>query len=104
MSLKNVINSKDIIIQYFLNGCKKNNLKIGTEHEKFLFNKENKKPISYRGNKSILKIFLYLKKFGWKEIREGKNILGLTKDKKNITLEPGLQLELSGVTVKNIHE
>ena len=32
-------------------------------------------------------------------IKEGKNILGLVKDKKNITLEPGLQFELSGDAV-----
>jgi len=104
ISLNKRISSKDSIIKYFLSGCKKNNLKIGTEHEKFLFNKETKKPISYKGKKSVTQIFLYLIKSGWREIKEGKNVLGLTKDKKNITLEPGLQIELSGVTVENIHE
>jgi len=104
MNLNKIVSSKDVLVKYFLAGCKKNNLKIGTEHEKFLFNKENKGPISYKGKQSVTQIFLYLKKFGWKEIKEGKNILGLTKHKKNITLEPGLQMELSGVTVKNIHE
>jgi len=105
--LKKKIESKDNLIKYFLSGCKNfSNRKIGTEHENFLFNKINKKAIPYKGKvkKTVIEIFSQLKKLGWKEIIEGKNIIGLTKKKKNITLEPGLQLELSGVTVKNIHE
>jgi len=104
MNLSKKVLGKNDLINYFLSGSKKKFLKIGTEHEKFLFNKISKKPISYAGNISIIKIFSILKKNGWKEIKEVTNILGLTKNKKNITLEPGLQLELSGVTVKNIHE
>jgi len=104
MSLNKQVLGKEDLINYFSSGSKKSFLKIGTEHEKFLFNKTSKKPISYRGNISVIKIFSHFKKNGWKQIKEGKNILGLTKNKKNITLEPGLQLELSGVTVKNIHE
>jgi len=104
MSLNKQVLGKEDLINYFLSGSKKSFLKIGTEHEKFLFNKTSKKPISYKGNISVIKIFSHLKKNGWKQIKEGKNILGLTKNKKNITLEPGLQLELSGITVKSIHE
>ena len=65
---------------------------------------KNKNPIPYDGDISIVKIFSELIKNNWVPIKEGKNILGLVKDKKNITLEPGLQFELSGDAVENIHQ
>ena len=101
----NFIYKKDDLINYFLLGSKlKSEWRIGTEHEKFLFDLKNKNPVSYDGDISILKIFSELIKNNWTPIKEGKNILGLIKDKKNITLEPGLQFELSGDAVKNIHQ
>jgi len=99
------INNKQQLIEYFLKGSKsKDSWRIGTEHEKFLFDLKNKNPIPYDGDVSILKIFSELIKNNWVPIKEGKNILGLVKDKKNITLEPGLQFELSGDAVQNIHQ
>jgi glutamate--cysteine ligase len=96
---------KEDLVGYFIKGEKlKKNIKIGTEHEKFLFNLKNKHPIPYDGDVSIVKIFSELIKNNWAPIKEGKNILGLVKDKKNITLEPGLQFELSGDAVQNIHQ
>ena len=101
----NFINTKEDLINYFNSGSKlKVDCKIGTEHEKFLFDLKNKNSIPYDGNISILKIFNELIKNNWVPIKEGKNILGLVKDKKNITLEPGLQFELSGDAVQNIHQ
>ncbi len=41
-------------------------------------------------------MFDALIEFGWKPITEKSNIIGLNKDGKNITLEPGNQIELSG--------
>jgi len=87
--LKKKIESKDNLIKYFLSGCKNfSNRKIGTEHENFLFNKINKKAIPYKGKvkKTVIEIFSQLKKLGWKEIIEGKNIIGLTKKKKILLL------------------
>ena len=57
------INSKDQIINYFLNGAKKNVL-IGVENEKFLFQEKN----NIRATDSdIKKVFQILKnKFEWK--------------------------------------
>ena len=99
------IENKKDLVNYFFNGSKsKYNLKIGTEHEKLLFDLKNKNPIPYDGDISIVKIFSELIKNNWVPIKEGKNILGLVKDKKNITLEPGLQFELSGDAVENIHQ
>jgi len=99
------IENKQQLIDYFFQGSKtKDSWRIGTEHEKFLFDVKTKKSIPYEGEVSILKIFSELIKNDWVQVKEGKNILGLVKDKKNITLEPGLQFELSGDAVQNIHQ
>ena len=96
--------SKENLINYFSDGEKKEeNLKIGTEHEKFLFNLETKKPVDF-SEKGIKGIFNILKQNGWNEIKENNNVIGLKKDNLSITLEPGLQIELSGAPCHNIHE
>ncbi len=97
-----MINSKEQIIEYFKSGIKENkNFKIGIEHEKFLFNKNDNKRIDYS---KIKKMFSALLEFGWNPILEDKNIIGLNKGGKNITLEPGNQIELSGEKLNHIHE
>ena len=94
------INLKDDLINYFESGCKKN-LLIGVENEKFLFDLKSNKRANYEQIKNIL---IYLKKFGWIEINENSNIIGLSKNGQSITLEPGNQIELAGALCKNIHE
>ena len=97
-----MIVSKDKIIEYFNSGIKKiENFKIGIEHEKFLFDLKSNKRIDYQ---KTLKMFSALTEFGWKPIKENENIIGLNKDERNITLEPGNQIELSGAKLINIHE
>ena len=97
-----MINTKDIIIDYFKSGIKNTkDFKIGIEHEKFLFNNQNNKRIDY---KKIKEMFSALLEFGWSPILEKKNIIGLSKGGKNITLEPGNQIELSGDKLNHIHE
>mgnify|MGYP001338538069 FL=1 len=94
--------NKKNIIDYFQSGSKSHNeCSIGIEHEKFLFYEKNNQRINYE---SILEIFKELYEFGWKPVYEGQNIIALNKGKKNITLEPGNQIELSGENLKNIHE
>ena len=94
--------SKEKIIEYFKSGIKeKKNFKIGIEHEKFLFNSKNNKRIDYS---KVKEMFSALNEFGWRPIKEDENIVGLNKGGKNITLEPGNQVELSGEKLNNIHE
>ena len=93
---------KEHIIKYFQSGIKDiKDFKIGIEHEKFLFNEDKNKRVDY---KTVLKMFDVLGEFGWKPIMEKSNIIGLQKKGKNITLEPGNQIELSGDKLNDIHE
>ncbi len=97
-----MINTKEQIIKYFQSGIKdQKNFKIGVEHEKFLFNNKNNKRVDYL---KIKEMFSALLEFGWNPIMEKGNIIGLNKGGKNITLEPGNQIELSGEKLNNIHE
>ena len=97
-----MIIKKEQIIEYFRSGIKnEKNFKIGIEHEKFLFNSQNNKRIDYQ---KIKDMFSTLLEFGWNPVLENNNIIGLNKGGKNITLEPGNQIELSGDKLTNIHE
>ena len=97
-----MIISKEQIIEYFKSGIKdKKNFRIGIEHEKFLFNSQDNKRISYS---KIKEMFSALLEFGWNPVLEKGNVIGLNKGGKNITLEPGNQIELSGEKLNNIHE
>ena len=96
------IKNKSQFIEHFSKGIKKqNNLKIGVEHERFLFEGENKKRISYE---TLKKLFENLKVNGWEPLYEKENIIGMQRDNQQITTEPGLQCELSGAPLENIHQ
>ena len=96
------IENKSQFIEYFSKGIKSpSNLKIGVEQEKFLFEGKNKKRID---STKLEKIFKNLEKNKWEPIKEKNNIIGLKKEKKQITTEPGLQCELSGEPLDNIHQ
>ena len=92
--LSTSIENKSQLIKYFTDGIKKKNqLRIGVEHEKFLFNQKNFKRIDYD---QIKKIFETLKIKGWELQFEKDKVIGLKRENQKITTEPGLQYELSG--------
>ena len=95
------INSKQDLINYFQKGCKtKDQLSIGVEHEKFLFDDNSNQRVNFE---TISKVFNFLEKFGWKPIKEKNNTIALKRENQSITLEPGNQVELSGAKLKSIH-
>src|SRR5210317_1930474 len=97
-----MIASKEQIIDYFKSGIKDpKNFKIGIEHEKFLFNINDNTRVDYS---KIKQMFSALAEFGWKPVYEKENIVALNNGGKNITLEPGNQIELSGEILNHIHE
>ena len=97
-----MITSKEHVIDYFKSGIKDpKNFKIGIEHEKFLFNVSDNTRVDYS---KIKQMFQALAEFGWKPVYENENIIALNNGGKNITLEPGNQIELSGDILNHIHE
>mgnify|MGYP001187306689 CR=1 FL=1 len=97
-----MIKTKNQIIEYFESGIKDpKDFKIGIEHEKFLFDNKNNKRVNYP---KIKEMFTALLEFGWNPVFEKENIIALNKGGKNITLEPGNQIELSGDKLNHMHE
>ncbi len=101
-----LIESKDQLAEYLASGCKPSeDWRIGTEHEKFGYNKDTLLPLPYEGPCSIKAMLEGLRDaFGWTPVLEAGNIIGLEKDGANVSLEPGGQLELSGAPLETIHQ
>ena len=100
------IEHPDQLSAFLADGCKpKADWRIGTEHEKFGYCETVKKPLPYDGPHSIKAVLEGLRDgFGWAPVLEGDNIIGLSKDGANVSLEPGGQLELSGAPLETIHQ
>ena len=100
------IENHNQLIEYLASGCKpKSDWRIGTEHEKFGYCKETLLPIPYSGDRSVLAILKDLEReFGWAPITENNNLIGLSKNGANVSLEPGGALELSGAQVQTVFQ
>ena len=93
------------LIAYMESGCRpRTDWRIGTEHEKFVFQLGTLKPAPYDGEWGICALLEGLVRFGWEPVVENGNPVALSQDGCTITLEPGGQLELSGAQLENIHE
>jgi glutamate--cysteine ligase len=94
------------LAEYLEAGCKPaEDWRIGTEHEKFGYDKATLMPLPYEGPRSIRAMLEGLRdRFGWAPVEEAGNIIGLQKDGANVSLEPGGQLELSGAPLETIHQ
>ncbi len=99
------IESRRQLIEYFISGNKpKAKWRMGTEHEKFGFDKATMKPLPYEGKTGIRAMLEGMTRFGWEPVTEGNNTIALLRKGANITLEPGGQLELSGAMLETVHE
>ena len=99
------IESRDDLVRHLSRGCKPADAwRIGTEHEKFVYDLKSRKPVAYEGRPGIRPLLEGMARFGWQPVREGENIIGLTKDGASLSLEPGGQFELSGAPLKSVHE
>ena len=94
------------LAEYIAEGEKpKDDWRIGTEHEKFGYCQDSLNPLPYDGPRSIRAMLEGLRdRFGWEPVLEQGNIIGLTLNGANISLEPGGQLELSGGPLETIHQ
>jgi glutamate--cysteine ligase len=99
------IGSRDDLIRHLAEGSKpKSDWRIGTEHEKFVYDLRTMKPVGYEGKPGIRALLEGMRRFGWEPVLEGDYIIGLTQNGASISLEPGGQFELSGAPLKSVHE
>ncbi|GHG17372.1 glutamate--cysteine ligase [Paracoccus aerius] len=100
------IESRDQLAAYIASGEKPRDAwRIGTEHEKFGYDKNSLMPLPYEGACSVHAMLSGLQeRFGWNPVMEQDKLIGLERDGANISLEPGGQLELSGAPLETIHQ
>ncbi|MEM9618741.1 MAG: glutamate--cysteine ligase [Pseudomonadota bacterium] len=101
-----LIESNDQLTAYLAAGCKpKNEWRIGTEHEKFVFCRTSLEPVPYDGETGIRAILEKLgQETGWSIIAENDLPIGLKGEGASVSLEPGGQFELSGAPLENVHQ
>mgnify|MGYP001026123074 FL=1 len=99
------IGARDDLVRYLEAGSKpRADWRIGTEHEKFVYDPRTFKPVPYDGRPGIRLLLEGMARFGWQPILEGENIIGLSQNGASLSLEPGGQFELSGAPLKTVHE
>jgi glutamate--cysteine ligase len=78
--------------------------RVGTEYEKVGIDRTTGKAIPYFGPRGVDKILRELiERYGWQPEEQDGHIIALNRDKAQITLEPGGQIELSGEPCESIH-
>ena len=75
------IESFEQLAAYMASGCKpKDEWRIGTEHEKFGWLTDSRRPLPYAGDRSIKALFDGLTaQHGWEPMAEGDNVIGLKR-------------------------
>jgi glutamate--cysteine ligase len=100
--------SRDQLVQALESGGKpREQWRVGTEHEKFGFRRDDFGPVSYEGPRGIKRLLEAMEGLlGWQPILDRGLIIGLTDPigLGAISLEPGGQFELSGAPVDTIHQ
>ena len=99
------IEKKDQLEAYFHDGGKtREHWRVGTEYEKVGIDRHTGKAIPYFGKRGVESILRELiERFGWQPEEQDGHIIALSRDKAQITLEPGGQIELSGEPCESIH-
>ncbi len=104
------IESRDQLIASFARGEKpKDRWRIGTEHEKFVYAKDDHHAPSYTEAGGIRALLGELEQHGWAPVLERgpdgtENVIAMTGADGSISLEPAGQFELSGAPLDNLHE
>lgn len=103
--------SKADLIGWIAEGEKpRSAFRLGTEHEKFPFYRDDLAPVPYEGRGAAGGIRHLLEglqdRTGWEPIMDDGHIIGLAGPEGGgaISLEPGGQFELSGAPVETVHE
>ena len=78
--------------------------RIGTEHEKFVYRRDDHRAPSYDEPGGIRDLLMALTDYGWTPVEEGGNVIALAGPDGNVSLEPAGQLELSGAPLEHLHQ
>ncbi|MBM4262949.1 MAG: glutamate--cysteine ligase [Deltaproteobacteria bacterium] len=102
---EHVIEKHDELEAYFHNAGKtKDRWRVGTEYEKVGIDRHTGQAIPYFGKRGVDRILRELiDRFRWEPEEQDGNIIALSRDRAQITLEPGGQIELSGEPCETIH-
>jgi glutamate--cysteine ligase len=99
-----LITNPSQLVEYLAAGSKPAaQWRIGTEHEKFVFRRDDLSPAPYAGPRSIAALLDGMKRFGWQAVTENGHIIGLSNGTASVSLEPGGQFELSGAPLEDLH-
>jgi glutamate--cysteine ligase len=100
-----LIESRADLLSVFAGGEKpREDWRIGTEHEKFVYRVEDHRAPSYAEKGGIRDLLTGLTEFGWKPVIENGNVIALSGADGTISLEPAGQFELSGAPLENLHQ
>ena len=100
-----VIESCEQLIAPMANGAKPpEDWRIGTEHEKLVFNLRDYHAPSYAEEGGIRDILLALRQYGWEPVEENGQVIAMRGADGTVSLEPAGQLELSGAPLDNLHQ
>ncbi len=100
-----IIESRDQLIAPMIKGEKpRSEWRIGTEHEKLVYKREDFRAPSYDEPCGIRDILLNLREFGWEPIEENGKVIAMSGADGTVSLEPAGQLELSGAPLENLHQ
>jgi glutamate--cysteine ligase len=106
------IETRDDLVTWIEKGCKeRSSFRLGTEHEKVPFYRDDTAPVPYErpasrqgGIRDLLEgLHARLR---WEPISDGAALIGLAAPEMGaaISLEPGGQFELSGAPLESVHE
>lgn len=82
----------------------KSDWRIGTEHEKLVFKRDDFRAPSHSESGGIRDILLALTDYGWEPVEENGEVIAMRGPDGTVSLEPAGQLELSGAPLDNLHE
>lgn len=100
-----VITHRDQLIIPMAKGEKpRDRWRIGTEHEKLVYDVADHHAPSYDEAGGIRDLLLALEDFGWEPVEEGGKVIALAGSDGAVSLEPAGQLELSGAPLDNLHQ
>jgi glutamate--cysteine ligase len=99
------IESREDLLAPFVKGEKpKAEWRIGTEHEKFVYRRDDHRAPSYDEPGGIRDLLEAMTQFGWQPIEEQGKVIALSGPDGNVSLEPAGQFELSGAPLEHLHQ